>query len=69
MSAYVLPELRRWRATMIQGKAIAPHHTNRYTLQDVVLSDDMNADRPRLMRMAVGDTVQDHEGDTFERFI
>lgn len=62
-------EVRRWRLVKLAGMTITDHVNNSWLITEVCLSDDMDADIAKLMRMAVGDTIVDHVGDTFERFI
>ncbi|WVW77235.1 hypothetical protein Bhz55_00111 [Stenotrophomonas phage vB_SmaS_Bhz55] len=40
---------------------------NSWLITEVCLSDDMNADMAKLMKLAVGETVVDYVGDKFRR--
>lgn len=62
-------EARRWRLVKLAGMTITDHVNNSWIITEVILSDDMNADIAKLMRMEVGDTIVDHVGDTMQRFI
>ena len=70
MSAkFVAPEARRWIVVALKGRKIDQRDQPQWLIGEVILSDDMNADRPKLMQMKVGDTILDHDGDLFERVV
>lgn len=68
MSAkFVAPEYRRWRVVGEDGKPL--NDESGWTIKEVVLSDDMSADRAKLMAMKPLQTITGYDGITFERYI
>lgn len=69
MSRFAERMERRWIVVELAGRKIDQRDQPAWLITEVCLSDDMNADIDKLMKMNVGDTIIDYSGDTFERII
>ncbi|QIQ60814.1 hypothetical protein [Stenotrophomonas phage BUCT627] len=67
MSRFVERMERRWELVALNGRVIDQQDQPAWLITEVCLTDDMDADIAKLMNMAVGDTISDHNGDTFKR--